>query len=453
MVKALLQKLFRSGGLFSGSVQLISLRLLAVGVSFGFTALVSRIYGAETLGLFALMNIAVLIAVLLTKSGLDIFFLREVSQLRDQLGAASFKSLYSKVISLCIVLGLPISALLYFSAEFIAVEWFQNAQLIWILQLAAIAIIPMALNAIHAEGFRGMQRLTFYISMTRIWPFLLCALAVLFWYSMGNDESVKFFQSYVAAVVITAIIGLILWFSATKVGPGSLLSNGMPLGGARKIFNQSLPMMLASSMFLIMSWTDTFMLGLFQDVEQVGQYHVAVKVSNMVSIVLYGVNGIAAPRIARSWKEKSHIVLKSTIANAATLSFVLAVPVCLVIIVFRTHLLALFGPEMIVAATALAVLAVGQFVNGSCGSVMNILQMTGHQNTGQYVLMFAAALNVALNFWLIPIYGIEGAAVATAMSTVVWNLLAMGAVRWKLGLWSLPFATGLSSFSSLFKKR
>ena len=43
-------------------------------------------------------------------------------------------------------------------------------------------------------------------------------------------------------------------------------------------------------------------------------------------------------------------------------------------------------------------------------------------------------LNIALNATLIPMYGIEGAAIATAISLVTWNLLLWCWVTYRLGL-------------------
>ena len=128
-------------------------------------------------------------------------------------------------------------------------------------------------------------------------------------------------------------------------------------------------MLLSSSMFLVMSWTDTFMLGIYEDAEVVGSYHVAVKISNLMTIVLFGINGISAPKLSSTYSLGDRSGFKQTVTSSATLSFSLSLPILIIIGFFNTDLLRLFSEEVIMAGTALTVLAIGQFINGSCGSV------------------------------------------------------------------------------------
>ena len=50
-----------------------------------------------------------------------------------------------------------------------------------------------------------------------------------------------------------------------------------------------------------------------------------------------------------------------------------------------------------------------------------------------------AVANVALLALLVPRFGIEGAAAATSLVRVSWNLILMGVVWRRLGVRSLPF--------------
>ena len=49
------------------------------------------------------------------------------------------------------------------------------------------------------------------------------------------------------------------------------------------------------------------------------------------------------------------------------------------------------------------------------------LNMTGRQKTLNKVLITGLAINIALNFYLIPTHGINGAAMATLISLIIWN--------------------------------
>jgi O-antigen/teichoic acid export membrane protein len=51
--------------------------------------------------------------------------------------------------------------------------------------------------------------------------------------------------------------------------------------------------------------------------------------------------------------------------------------------------------------------------------------MTGKEKSTMYILITSVIVNFFLNFILIPLFGLNGAAYATASSTVLWNLLAV----------------------------
>ena len=64
-------------------------------------------------------------------------------------------------------------------------------------------------------------------------------------------------------------------------------------------------------------------------------------------------------------------------------------------------------------------------------------QRTGHERDTALVVGFSAAVNISLNLLLIPRYGLNGAAAATALGTLVWNALLSYFVYRRLGFYSV----------------
>ena len=62
--------------------------------------------------------------------------------------------------------------------------------------------------------------------------------------------------------------------------------------------------------------------------------------------------------------------------------------------------------------------------------------MTNNQNIYAKILFVGALVNIVLNYILIPIYGINGAAIASMFSLVVWNVLMIYEVRRKFGFYT-----------------
>ncbi len=54
--------------------------------------------------------------------------------------------------------------------------------------------------------------------------------------------------------------------------------------------------------------------------------------------------------------------------------------------------------------------------------------MTGKQKKLNNILISGLIVNVILNLVLIPVYGIEGAAIATLISMVFWNSMIVAVI-------------------------
>ena len=88
-----------------------------------------------------------------------------------------------------------------------------------------------------------------------------------------------------------------------------------------------------------------------------------------------------------------------------------------------------FGEEFSRSHTPLAILSLAQLANATFGSVGILLNMTGHERDTARALWQTTAANVILNLLLVPSYGMEGAAIATALSLIMWNVLLLRLAR------------------------
>ena len=118
----------------------------------------------------------------------------------------------------------------------------------------------------------------------------------------------------------------------------------------------------------------------------------------------------------------------------------LSLPVFVAILIYPEVLLSLFGDEFSnkLAAETLVILASGQMINVFFGSVIYILDMTGKQIISRNILLFTASINIFLNWYLIPMYGIKGAAISTSVSILCWTLLGAIAVKKHFDFYAFP---------------
>jgi O-antigen/teichoic acid export membrane protein len=191
-------------------------------------------------------------------------------------------------------------------------------------------------------------------------------------------------------------------------------------------------------MFLVISWTDTLMIGYFLDETNVGIYRVAFKIATLITFAQFAINSIAAPMFSEFFAQDNLDGIRKTTRQIGLLNLGMSTPIFLIIIAVPGFLLGLFGEEFAPAVWSLIVLAAGQLVNALCGPVLYILNMTGKERVAQRIMIITSVLNVGLNLWLIPAYGYLGAAVATSFSMMLWNILAVIYIKRTYGFITFP---------------
>jgi O-antigen/teichoic acid export membrane protein len=111
----------------------------------------------------------------------------------------------------------------------------------------------------------------------------------------------------------------------------------------------------------------------------------------------------------------------------------ISLPITLIICFFPNSIMSLFGKDFQGGRWFLIILAIGQFINVSTGSVGYLLTMSGHEKPLKNVRIWNAVLAVVLAFILNPIYGAIGSAIATSIALAGSNLMALVLVKKYLG--------------------
>lgn len=406
--------------LIKGSGVAFILRIVGIAAGYLFTLLVTRSLGAEAWGNFALSLVVLQMASVIGRLGMDTALLRFTAEYMSSGKIANLKAIYGKILSLIIPFSILISVFLYALSLFLAVKVFHKKDLVDYFRIASFVVVPFVILYIHSEGIRGLKKIKEYMFLQQTGVFVLAVIVFLVVLEFLKSQFLPAF-SYAISIIILAIISVYLWhkyFSCFSDVEGSDFSITY-----KDLFSVSFPMLISGSLSLIMGWTDTLMLGIFRNSQEVGIYNVAFRLSMITSIVLLAVNTIAAPKFAGFWGKGDVERLARFAQESTKLIFWTSLPVLILFLVFPDFVLIMFGSKFKEGATALSILAIGQFVNAMCGSVGNILLMTGYQKFHQNVVLFGAIINLILNYLLIPKYGIVGAAFASTIVVIYWNVL------------------------------
>jgi O-antigen/teichoic acid export membrane protein len=410
------------------SVALI-FKIISMILGYIFALLITRTLGAYTMGVFVLSITLLDIFTIFGKLGLENASLRFIAEYSAQNKIDIVKEIHSKVIMIVLFLCIFLSFLMYILAPILSKDLFQNEKLLQSFQIISFALLPTVFLIINLESIRGLQKIKQYSFLQNIpGPFLsISAFLILsIFYKVEHLPLI----CHILGVIFLCILSFFIWqknvfqqFRAT--------SNIIQI---KILLKTSFPMFLSSSLFMIMGWTDTLMLGFFCSEEEVGIYSIALKISLLTSITLYAVNTIAAPKFAELYGKKDSDGLRQVAQNSSKIIFWSSFPLLIFFILFPKLILSFFGNDFRAGSNALIILSFGQFINAVSGSVGYILQMTGKEKIFQYIILIAALINITFNFFLIPRFGINGAAFASMISMIFWNLSSVVYIKLFLGI-------------------
>lgn len=196
---------------------------------------------------------------------------------------------------------------------------------------------------------------------------------------------------------------------------------------------------------LIITQTDIMMIGSLLAPKEVALYAVAAKISGLLLFFLASVNAVVAPLISEYYHGSKRDELIKIVGISSKIITISTVFSAIVIIVFSNTILSIFGVEYLIAKDVLIVLCLGHCVNALTGSVSYIMSMTGYQGYVIKILVVSSVINLLLNWILINNFGIIGAAYATAIATIVWNLSMFIVVYKKLNINTTCFSMRRSS--------
>jgi O-antigen/teichoic acid export membrane protein len=305
----------------------------------------------------------------------------------------------------------------------------------------SLLLVPfIALSRLRTAAIQGLRKVVLsQLPDFIIRPALLILLILIvqFLFPAETLTSASAMGLYVIAAFVALLISIGL---LRRVQPKQLKSKPDALYEKKYWFSAVLPLAFISGMVLITQNTDILMMGLFSTLEDTGIYRAVISVSGLVAFGLYAVTIVVMPYFARFHAQRNKELMQKVVTQSARVILFLAIIMVIIIVILGEEMLGIFfGDEYLLGYLPLVILAVGQLVNAFMGSVAGLLNMTGHEKETAKGVAIAAGVNVLLNLILIPYFGMSGAASATAVSLMLWNLLLWRAVHRHLDIESMAF--------------
>jgi len=408
-------------------------KVLGTLISFVVVIVLARALGPAGYGTYAFVIALVSILAIPAQVGLPQLVTRETARAQSSQNWSLMQGLWrwsNRYVALFSIAMIGLGIVLVWSAG----DWLGDHRTKTL--AVGLFLVPLiALGNIRGAALRGLRRVVLgQLPESVLRPLILLSLAlVVFW---STEDAIASPTLAIGLNVIAALLAFIgSAFLLHRFRPPALVVEKRSEMHGTAWRRAAIPLAMLAGLQLINGYTDILMLGMFQDDEQVGIYRAVTQLALLVIFGLQAVNLVIQPYFARMHERGKHEQLQRLATMSARIVLLLALPPVLVMIFAGRPLLEfLFGQDFGAGAFALGILAVGQLVNAAMGSVGVLLNMTGHERDTAKGVGVAAALNVVLNLLLIPPYGIEGAAIATAVTLIVWNFILRSCVYKRLGV-------------------
>lgn len=426
-------------------------RVFEYAIRFVFSIFVARAIGAENFGLYTLGLTVALIASNLSMLGLQTGMARFLPPAIQKKDNKEIWGIIQISFGLPVVLGLGLSLGLYLLADPIANLLFHDPRLAPLFMVISF-VIPIDTVGMLAYVVTISYKEPKYSVLANniLIPLIKLLLAGIF-LAIGFST----FSILVAQVIASLVGAAVLLYFMNR-----LFALRRPLGAARrepvKLLKYSLPVQLGWMVNTVRSTLSTLMLGFLGLTTGVGIFAAASRFSIIGSMFFLSIGNISTPILADFHSRGESAKMEAYYQTTTRWIFIFNLPVFLTTLLFAEQILMILGEDFTAGAVCMMILAVGTLVYTSTGIGANILDMTDHPkvNTANSIIMFA--LLVILNILLVPRWGIVGAATASALSTVMTNLVCLFEVGYLLHMYPYnlrflkPFFAGFSAAAATY---
>jgi hypothetical protein len=169
---------------------------------------------------------------------------------------------------------------------------------------------------------------------------------------------------------------------------------------------------------------DNVIIAAFAGTTAVAVYAIAFRLADYQRQLCNQFNGLLFPVVVRFSAADEVDSLRATLVDGTRIAFGLITGVTLCLVTFADRLVAVWmGPGFADSLPALYVLAAAGTVLVAAGPLGNLLLARGRHRVVAFSCLGEAVLNLVLSIWLVRRYGIVGAAVGTAVSVTISNVL------------------------------
>ena len=368
---------------------------------------VARCFGKESYGKISIALAYLFMFQVISQFGLDSIFVRQISRNPDQRDKWFTNALVCKIVfaGIALLLSWGVLTLVPYSTE--------------IKMLIGIASISMLFNfsSLIPGMFQSQLRTIYYIAPDIGMSLLTAALTI----------AAALLKLPIAVIVAVQTLGIIpvtaIYLYNARRYLGVRFVSAVDVGSIRYLVKESFPLFFSSVMLAVALRLDQIILFSVMDEKALGLYAAAVKIVEIPNFIPTNFLSVVYPVMSASYAV-SHIEFNKLCDLAFKYLGILSLPMAFGVALLSGRILELvYGRDFSEATVPLSCLSVS-IVFVFLGSLhSNILMASGLQRYIAFFTLCGACFSGILYVWLIPKYGVTGAAVATSISYSGFGML------------------------------
>tara|TARA_R110002049_G_scaffold23781_3_gene84436 strand:+ start:41839 stop:43137 length:1299 start_codon:yes stop_codon:yes gene_type:complete len=410
--------------LLGAGVKVALVRMAGMGAGFCLTVVLARALGPGALGLYAYAITLLSLAAVPVNNGWATTLLREAS--RGEAGP------HWPHVRGMVIWGARAAAIASACALLIALgaRWVTGSEAYGAQDIGLLALVLLfdQISGLRLSVLRGLNHPVWgQVPEMLFRPALILVIFLLLTVvSSGPITVTHAFLSLCTASLLTSVLGVIIlrWKAPAELSAAQTQTN-------LSVWFKSAAVLAGNAWLVVLnSQIDFLMLGALATAEQLGHYRVAMQIALFSGAAYVALNMIAMQRFSKLFSAGKMQELQTAATFMSRIAFAATLPLPAIFWFAGEPILThVFGPEYSGAVKATLLLLAVQSASSLFGFARTMLVMANMEKKILPVTIFAIVLNVATCGVLIPLYQIEGAALAALISGGFWNLVLYAQCR------------------------
>lgn len=378
--------------------------------------MLARFLGASGYGIYALGMSVVGLGQSLATLGLGNGIVRFGALYRGEGNIVRIKGTFLSAIGIALVSSLLVAAALYIGAETLAIHVFHKPALTGVLRILAFSLPFVTFVGLTASAARSFRKMNFMVGIRTLTPAVTRLVIIALLFLLGY-RLLGVMYGILASAIVSSLFG---GYSLVRIFP-DIISAMKPRYSFHQLLSYSIPTLFIGFSYFMLGRTDRLMLGYFTTSESIGIYNAAAAIAILSLLAHNALIAIFGPIISDLHHKNKMNELMTLYKDVAKWDFTLTLFIFLALGLFSDIILGFFGHEFIRSKAVLMILSSGFLITTAPGTTGLLLRMSGRQKLDLLNSSGLIILNIMFNLWLIPIFGVLGAAIATLTSQVLLN--------------------------------